>query len=273
MQPVFQMTNKDRSFDGLSQRFRKNIYDSPKGQLRLALCWRELLEQLPGLKGEAPLHIWDAGGGLGQMSLRLAELGHQLLYSDLSGEMADGFTLELASHSAAERVTVLQQSIQDVAAQQAMAGRFDVIVCHAVLEWVEDGPALLAALKRCLKPGGVLSLMFYNLNALVLSNIGKGNLYKLRDEAFAGHPGSFTPPSPRRPHEVIDQLQQLGLEVQAKRGIRLVYDLMPRPIRDARSYDDVEAIEWQYGAQEPFWALGRYVHVLCKNTLHKTSSD
>ncbi|MFT4919238.1 MAG: S-adenosylmethionine-dependent methyltransferase, partial [Zhongshania aliphaticivorans] len=32
----------DRNFDGIADRFRKNIYGNAKGELRLALCWREL---------------------------------------------------------------------------------------------------------------------------------------------------------------------------------------------------------------------------------------
>lgn len=255
------MSHKDRSFDGLSRRFQHNIYQRPKGQLRLALCWRELVAQMPELQGP-PMRIWDAGGGLGQMSLRLAALGHQVIYSDLSQEMLEAFRASLVAE--ALTVELVQGAIQDMAQQADMVGGFDLIVCHAVLEWVADQPGLIAALARCLRPDGRLSLMFYNLNTLVLSNITKGNLYKLRDEAFAGHPGGLTPTAPCRPHQVESWLGAEGLEVVARRGVRLVYDLMPRAIRDARSLEDVTAIEWQYGDQEPFWALGRYVHLLCR---------
>lgn len=258
------MSRHDRNFDALSQRFRHNIYGQAKGQLRLSLCWRELLAQLPALSQAEPLQVWDAGGGLGQMSLRLAELGHRVDYSDISAQMVAAISADLEGHPGAGHIHLHHQSIQAMAAEPARQGAYDVIVCHAVLEWVADAPALLAALHACLRPGGHLSLMFYNLNALVLNNIAKGNLYKLRDEAFAGHPGGLTPPSPQRPHAVVEQLQGLGLEVVARRGIRLVYDLMPRAVRAERSVADVEAIEWQYGAREPFWALGRYVHLLCR---------
>lgn len=257
------MSNKDRNFDGLGRRFRDNIYRRPKGQLRLELCWRELTAQLPQLEG-APLRVWDAGGGLGQMSLRLAALGHEVLYSDLSQEMLAAFLDEHAAAADRCGIQARQGAIQEMALQPEMVGRFDLIVCHAVLEWVADQPALLRSLARCLRPDGRLSLMFYNLNTLVLSNITKGNLYKLRDEDFAGHPGGLTPSFPCRPHQVEAWLNECELDVVARRGIRLVYDLMPRAIRDARSLEDVSAIEWQYGDQEPFWALGRYVHLLCR---------
>jgi S-adenosylmethionine-dependent methyltransferase len=141
---------------------------------------------------------------------------------------------------------------------------FDLVLCHAVLEWVNDPEEVIAALVAGMRPGGYLSLMFYNLNALIISNMAKGNLYKLRDRDFAGHPGGLTPPAPRQPQEMIAALEAAGLELVAKRGIRLVYDLMPRAVRAERSVADVLALEWQYGDQEPFWALGRYVHLLCR---------
>ncbi|GAB3377226.1 methyltransferase domain-containing protein [Spongiibacter taiwanensis] len=261
------MDNKDRNFDGLSRRFRDNIYRRPKGQLRLDLCWRELNTQLPHLEG-ASLQVWDAGGGLGQMSARLAGLGHNVLYSDISQEMLAAF-VEEQSAGELRNIEARQGAIQEMASLPEMAGRFDLIVCHAVLEWVEDQPGLVQALARCLQPEGYLSLMFYNLNTLVLSNITKGNLYKLRDEDFAGHPGGLTPSHPCRPHQVETWLAAGDLEVVARRGIRLVYDLMPRAIRDARSLEDVAALEWQYGDQEPFWALGRYVHLLCRPSVKR----
>lgn len=258
------MANKDRNFDGLTQRFRNNIYQHPKGQLRLALCLRDMLAQMPELQQGVSLQVWDAGGGLGQMSRNLATLGHQVLYSDISSEMLATFSAEVAGKAEAQRIALRQGAIQKLAAEPDMTAHFDLVVCHAVLEWVEDGPGLLSALAHCLRPGGALSLMFYNLNTLVLSNIVKGNLYKLRDEAFSGHPGGLTPPRPQRPHEVVTELERQGFVVESRRGIRLVYDLMSRGIREARSLEDIEQIEWQYGAQEPFWALGRYVHLICR---------
>ncbi|MBW2940732.1 methyltransferase domain-containing protein [Zhongshania aquimaris] len=254
----------DRNFDGIAERFQKNIYGNAKGELRLALCWRELIDKLPLLSANQPMSIWDAGGGLGQMSVRMAELGHSVLLNDISSDM-----LELARHSISQagltsRIDVSNTAIQTISSSAEYQGSFDLVLCHAVLEWVADPEAVIFALVRGMRPGAYLSLMFYNRNALILSNMAKGNLYKLRDRDFAGHPGGLTPPAPRQPQEVIELLQQAGLEVLAKRGIRLVYDLMPRAVRAERSIDDVQALEWQYGAEEPFWSLGRYVHLLCR---------
>lgn len=51
----------------------------------------------------------------------------------------------------------------DVARVNAMPERsFDAVLCHNVLEYVEDKPAVLRALCRVLRPGGILSLCKHN---------------------------------------------------------------------------------------------------------------
>ena len=51
----------------------------------------------------------------------------------------------------------------DVARVNAMPeSSFDAVLCHNVLEYVEDKPAVLRALCRVLRPGGILSLCKHN---------------------------------------------------------------------------------------------------------------
>ncbi|WP_372864538.1 methyltransferase domain-containing protein [Spongiibacter sp.] len=250
----------DRNFDGIAQRFQRNIYGNPKGELRLATCRRELQEQLPQALCARPMRVWDAGGGIGQMAAVFLADGHHVYLNDLSAEMLALARQQLQDYVAGDRLSLEHCAIQQV----PVAGQFQLVLCHAVLEWVVDMEAVLASLVAGMAPGGYLSLMFYNLNALVLGNMIKGNLYKLRDEDFAGHPGGLTPPAPRQPQEVEAALHALGLEVVARRGVRLSHDLMSRQLRAERSVEDMLAIDWQYGAREPFWALGRYVHLLCR---------
>ena len=250
----------DRNFDGIAQRFQRNIYGNSKGELRLATCSRELAEQLPDLFGGEPVAIWDAGGGLGQMTEVFLEQGHCVELNDISQEMLTLADQRMAGYCEAGKLVLTHGSIQAFDA----CGQFQLVICHAVLEWVSDLEQVLKHLVAGMAVDGHLSLMFYNLNALVLSNMIKGNLYKLRDEDFAGHPGGLTPPLPRRPQDVEAVLAAMGLEVVARRGVRISHDLMSRRLRSERSIDDIFAVDWQYGAQEPFWALGRYVHFLCR---------
>lgn len=46
---------------------------------------------------------------------------------------------------------------------------------HAVLEWVADPQSVLQTLWSMLRPGGTLSLMFYNANGFLMHNMVAGN--------------------------------------------------------------------------------------------------
>lgn len=252
---------QDRSFDGKAARFQKNIYQGLKGQLRLEALWGDLCEALPALNDSPSLRVWDAGGGIGQMSERLAGLGHQVLLSDISAEMLQLAHERIAPDpQLASRIALRQASIQQLSTSGA--ADFDLIVCHAVLEWLAEPEAVLLQMLQRLKPGGYLSLAVYNINAAILMNVIKGNFRKVLSGDMAGHQGGLTPPNPQDPHRLIALLREAGFELCLCRGVRVAYDYLSRDLRAQRSDDDVRAVEQALRARDAFWALGRYVHLL-----------
>jgi S-adenosylmethionine-dependent methyltransferase len=107
------------------------------------------------------LHILDAGGGNGTDSLPFAEQGHRVELVDYSKEMlADAHRQAVAVGSAAA-VHCHQADLREIG-QLFPHPRFDVVLCHNVLQYVEDVPALLRNLLSTLKPGGLLSLIGVN---------------------------------------------------------------------------------------------------------------
>lgn len=80
----------------------------------------------------------------------------------------------------------------------------DLILFHAVLEWVAEPQEMLRALWSVLRPGGALSLMFYNANGLLMHNMVAGNF----DYVQIGMPK-------RKTHAVA------GLSARSAAGIRL----------------------------------------------------
>ena len=59
---------QDRNFDDLAERFQRKIYGGLKGEIRLAVLWRDLESEVPALKEGRPLRILDVGAGLGQLA-------------------------------------------------------------------------------------------------------------------------------------------------------------------------------------------------------------
>ncbi len=98
---------------------------------------------LEWLDAKAAEHILDLGCGDGQLTLRIAATGASVVGVDTSAEM-------VASARA-------RGVVAEVANAEALpfAGRtFDAVFSNAVLHWVRDQDAMMAEVRRVLKPGG-----------------------------------------------------------------------------------------------------------------------
>ncbi len=250
----------DRNFDTLADRLEKNIYASTKGKIRLNLLREDLETHVPGIHVAPPMEILDAGGGFGQITGMLADLGNHIVLCDISEKMLEKAEKKLADTRGRENVTLIHSPFQDLPA--GYGEKFDLVMLHAVLEWLAEPMASLEKLLTFLKPGGRLSLMFYNLNALVYSNAIRGNFRKIMAESFEGHPRSLTPTHPLCPAEVETWLAGKGVEVTCKTGIRVFNDYMSMELQNNRTYEDTLALEKKYCRKEPFASLGRYIHMV-----------
>jgi S-adenosylmethionine-dependent methyltransferase len=184
----------DRNFDDLAKRFQRNIYDSMKGRLRLAILRRDFAEAIP----VAPLSVLDIGAGQGQWASEMLAAGHRVLLTDVSHTMLE-----------ASRQQIAESDLTEVAKQQArwlhcgvqeLAGTldetFDLIVCHAVMEWLEQPFLLLKWIEPLLVRGGWISLIFYNRDGLIFKNLLRANYAKVENRDFRGSRGSLTPLNP-----------------------------------------------------------------------------
>lgn len=255
---------EDRNFDGLAEHFKKKIYDSPKGEIRLQLLWEDLEENLlQGLDKQQPLSVLDVGGGIGQISAKLANSGHRVTLTDVSNDM-----LALAeSHFREQQVCgsryqIKQMSINELT--QLTQGPFGLVLFHAVLEWLVDPQAGLKQVMDQVRDGGYLSLMFYNKHSVIMKNLLKGNFRKVVSNNFVGERGGLTPISPLDPVEVYGWLEEAGFSVISKTGVRVVHDYLSRDLQKSRSFEDILHMEKLLCRQEPYVSLGRYIHVIAR---------
>lgn len=254
----------DRNFDDLADRLKNRVYGSAKGRLRIELVWDDLSKHMAGVNGNKPLNILDAGGGFGQISLKLAGLGHRIVICDHSEKMLDGAAEAFEKEGLSGQLTIIHSPFQEL--PETYISGFDVIMSHAVMEWLADPESSLRTLLRYLKPQGLVSLMFYNLHSLIHQNAIKGNFRKVTTEAFSGEPNGLTPFNPLPPEEVEAWLVDEGITVIAKTGIRVFYDYMNKKLRQKRSFEDVLEVEKLYCRKEPFASLGKYIHFIGKPT-------
>ncbi|CAE6889667.1 tRNA 5-carboxymethoxyuridine methyltransferase [Pseudomonas marincola] len=245
----------DRHFDELATRFAEKIYGGAKGAIRLAVLQADLAEALP----DKPLRVLDVGAGLGHMSLWLAERGHDVTLAEPAGPMLEGARARFAE--AGQTATFIQAPWQDLLGQ--LDQRYDLVVCHAVLEWLAEPASILPVLHQLTAPDGMLSLAFYNKNALVYRNLLKGHFRKLRKAEFAGEKQSLTPQQPLDPEEMATQLAELW-QVESQSGIRVFHDYMPHEFQAKAELIDLLEMELAYRRHPAFAGLGRYLHWICR---------
>ncbi|QOR39660.1 methyltransferase domain-containing protein [Billgrantia diversa] len=241
----------DRHFDGLVEKFAGSLYGGPRGALRLAML-DELLPAMLQLDGQPLL---DVGGGLGQLSAWFARRGHPVTLLEPAGDMLDQAREALGGLP----VSFVQAPLQ--ALPERAPGPWSLIACHAVLEWLSDPRAAFATLADGLAPGGQLSLMVFNRDALRMSNVVKGNLQKALDDRLegTGRRQRLTPISPLCHERIVAWSQECGLSIHSVAGIRIFHDYLRQPPANEDDWQRLVALERRYCQAEPHWRLGRYL--------------
>ncbi|WP_028695587.1 methyltransferase [Pseudomonas cremoricolorata] len=245
----------DRHFDTLATRFAEKIYGGAKGAIRLAVLQADLAEALPA----RPLRVLDIGAGLGHMALWLAEQGHQVTLAEPAEPMLDGARARFAE--ARREARFIQAPWQ--ALGEHCDEPYDLVVCHAVLEWLAEPQAILPVLHHLTAADGWLSLAFYNRDALVYRNLIKGHFRKLRSNQLAGEKQSLTPQRPVDPRELRAQLEP-NWRVEQESGVRVFHDYMPKPFQDKAALPDLLEMELAHRRHPTFAGLGRYLHWICR---------
>ncbi|OKI35895.1 methyltransferase [Streptomyces sp. TSRI0281] len=115
------------------------------------------------------LRVLDVGMGQGTQALRLARAGHSVTGLEADADMlrAARETLSAEPEGIRERVRLIEGDGRDTGVH-FLPGSFDLVLCHGVLMYVQEPDPILAGLARMLAPGGLLSLLVRNADALAM---------------------------------------------------------------------------------------------------------
>lgn len=253
-------TQHDQNFDDLSSRFQKNIYNTAKGKIRLTILWRDLIEVIPEIE-TGGLSILDAGAGQGNFALQLAQKNHKLTLCDLSINMLEDAKKLFLDNKYEDDVRFIHTPIQKLSVH--IDEQYDVVLFHAVLEWLVEPEETLKTLLKFVKPGGYLSLMFYSRTGLIYQNLTHGNFDYVLNGSLSGKGKTLTPTNPQDPEAVYQWLKNLNLQTLVKSGVRVFYDGISRERRKQIKESDLLELEKRFSRIEPYRSLARYIHVLC----------
>ncbi|HET8629901.1 MAG TPA: methyltransferase [Thermomicrobiales bacterium] len=255
------------AFDAAAAEFEASLAE-PWNRLKYDLALDNLIGHLPPATPGGRC-VLDAGGGTGELGLRLLARGacRDLTLLDPAPAMLAIAREKAARLGVAGRCRFVQAPLEGRAAALG-AQRFDIALCHNVLEYVADPAAVARALAGVLRPGGVLSLLAMNADALPLVSLllhgdPAGALAHLgRDE----HRNRFGIVARTFPPAALRALTEgAGLRVVAWYGVRMFYDYVADPRKgEPAFYDAVAALERAVRATDPYRGIGRDTQVLAR---------
>ncbi|MEU3553199.1 class I SAM-dependent methyltransferase [Streptomyces fragilis] len=226
---------------------------------------RQLDEQIIGhFPVGKRLRVLDVGMGQGTQALRLARAGHQVTGVERDPLMIEAARRALEDEPAGirERVRLVEGDGQETGVH-FLPGAFDIVLCHGVLMYVEDPDALLAGLGRMLAPGGLLSLLVRNGDALAMRPGLAGD--------WAGAVAAFDSVDYRnrlgvnaradRLDALTESLAGIGAPLRAWYGVRVFTDLAPDGTTVPPDLEDLLAAEERAGRTDPYRQVAALLHL------------
>ena len=259
----------DRSFDAIADHFEKKVYGGLKGDIRLAVLRRDLFEYCAQTSHKLgrPLRILDVGAGLAQIAIELATQGHILVINDISANMLDKAQERAAQSSANdEKLNITwyvcpYQELEEKLADETE--KFDLIMCHALIEWLAEPAAVMDFFDQQLSDNGALSLCFYNPASFDYRNLIMGNFNLLDNTEYkADNKKSLTPNHPIAKEEVEAWLKAHEYQTLIASGLRVFHDYSPLKRGGHNDPEAVIRMELRYSQLDPYKWLGRYLHLL-----------
>lgn len=227
----------------------------------------ELLDAALDRLGPAPLRVVDAGGGTGGFAVPLAAAGHHVTVVDPSPDAMAALARRAAEGNVTGRIHAVQGDLAGlldaVAAESA-----DAVVCHNVLEVVDDPDTALSAVKAVLRPGGLASVLVANRTAAVLARAVAGRIREATTllQRSAG-PGCYDVAS------LHATLVAAGLRPYATHGIRIFSDLVPGALLDADPVATAALIDLERIASglPDYYGVAAQLYVLATRSLAGSS--
>jgi SAM-dependent methyltransferase len=212
--------------------------------VRTAVVWdvlRAALEQRAAASGRPELDVVDAGGGTGGFAVPLAELGHRVTVVDPSPDALAALERRAAESGVAVRGV---QGDADDLLGLVGAGSADLVLCHSVLEYVDQPAATMASLAAAVRPGAAVSVLAAGQLGAVLHRALAGRFDESRRILSdpAGRWGDRDPVPRRFTRDTLAGLAaDAGLRVAEVHGIRIFADLVMGSVIDAE-HDTAEAL-------------------------------
>ena len=254
--------------------------ETPEGRLRCDLAFANLQDFLPLPQTKLSLRALDLGCGTGAAAVRLARRGIHMTLLDSSQAMLD-IAKRAARDGGVEGRIELKHGDAAQAGNLFPAGSFDIVLCHNLLEYVDEPNAVLSAAAQVLRSAstekGILSILVRNRAGEVLkAGIQAGDLRAAEvnltevwgyESLFGGHVRLFT-------LEGLKVMTQgASLAVAAERGVRVISDYLPSQVSRLEEYERIFELERKLGTRPEFAAVARYIQIIARRSSASSSEE
>ncbi|MGW4205314.1 class I SAM-dependent methyltransferase, partial [Streptomyces sp. NPDC004726] len=154
----------------------------PRASLRTSVVWEVLedaIDRRVKASGSDTLDVLDTGGGSGSFAVPIARLGHRVTVVDPSPNALFALERRVAEAGVADRVRGVQGDVHGLFEVVEREGH-DVVLCHGVLEYVDDPAEGVRNAVAALRPSGALSLLAAGLGGAVLARALAGHFTEAR---------------------------------------------------------------------------------------------
>ncbi|MEU9520986.1 methyltransferase [Streptomyces sp. NPDC048224] len=240
-----------------------------RAALRTAVVWdvlQDALDRRVKATGRQALDVLDTGGGSGNFAVPVAGLGHRVTVVDPSPNALFALERRAAEADVADRVRGVQGDaggLFDVVER----GGYDAVLCHGVLEYVDDPAEGVRNAVAALRAEGVLSLLAAGLGGAVLARALAGHFTEAR-QALSDPDGRWGTgdPVPRRftAEQLTGLVEGAGLRIGAVHGVRVFADLVPGGLVDTEpgAMDALLKLEAAAAELAAFHSVATQLHVL-----------
>lgn len=247
------------------------------GPVRSELMWQAVADAAEMAGDGSPLDVLDLGGGTGGDAVRLAQLGHRVTVVDPSPDALASLNRRGVEAELAQPVRGVQGDTGDLLDHVAPAS-FDLVVCHGVLEHVDDPGQAVTTVATVLRPGGYASVMVAGRQAAVAARALAGDFVTARTLlGRTAHEWDVRELGPRRfvSAEVESLLTEHGFGALRTRGIRVFADLVPSAIVDTEpgARDALYDLERLLSESPDFTAFSAGLHTIARLDLTSAPSD
>jgi len=237
------------------------------GKLRDVVRQEVVARQLAQVLPAAPVRVIDLGCGQGTQALRLAQRGYDVTGVDASADLLASFERDLAAEPAGVRGRVRTEHwlIEDYAERTGVS-RFPVVLCHGVLMYSADPEPVLRAAAGLAEPGGTVSLLVRNGDALALRPGLLGDwaacAAAFDTDRYQNRIGVAARAD--RLADLTGRLAGHGLEVTAWYGVRVFTDAAPDSAAPPADLSALLACEERAGRTDPYRRVAALLHLIAR---------